>query len=270
MPCDCFCMQQAQQRELTVQHVKQTEKELGHQLKLQREQYEAAIQRHLAFIDQVVISHPNSGASEAGGGGGCALPGCPMPFLRPAQLINDKKVLSEKCEAVVAELKQVDQKYGKKLTQMQEQHELVREQGQRGTGRGDVPWPELGAFAQMWSLPGAVRSLPPQWGSVILGSLSLCTESPCHLHASPGSPGGSCPPLPRTRSVVLSKGQSPLPGALLGQTHTSLWDGAVTGGLTSAELTADTGTNRGTCPCGQILLSWTTSSPFEERGWSWS
>ncbi|KAM9258174.1 LOW QUALITY PROTEIN: centrosomal protein of 131 kDa [Cariama cristata] len=82
----------AQQRDLTVRHVKQTEKELGHQLKLQREQYEAAIQRHLAFIDQ---------------------------------LIDDKKVLSEKCEAVVAELKQVDQKYSKKITQMQEQHELV-------------------------------------------------------------------------------------------------------------------------------------------------
>ncbi|XP_064006783.1 centrosomal protein of 131 kDa isoform X3 [Pogoniulus pusillus] len=81
----------AQQRELTVRHIKQTEKELGHQLKLQREQYEAAIQRHLAFIDQ---------------------------------LIDDKKVLSEKCEAVIAELKQVDQKYGKKITQMQEQHEL--------------------------------------------------------------------------------------------------------------------------------------------------
>ncbi|XP_054249719.1 centrosomal protein of 131 kDa [Indicator indicator] len=82
----------AQQRDLTVRHIKQTEKELGHQLKLQREQYEAAIQRHLSFIDQ---------------------------------LIDDKKVLSEKCEAVVAELKQVDQKYGKKITQMQEQHELV-------------------------------------------------------------------------------------------------------------------------------------------------
>ncbi|XP_069728579.1 centrosomal protein of 131 kDa isoform X7 [Phaenicophaeus curvirostris] len=44
----------AQQRELTVRHVKQTEEELGHQLKLQREQYEAAIQRHLAFIDQEI------------------------------------------------------------------------------------------------------------------------------------------------------------------------------------------------------------------------
>lgn len=48
-------IQKAQQRELTVQHVKQTEKELGHQLRLQREQYEAAIQRHLAFIDQVIL-----------------------------------------------------------------------------------------------------------------------------------------------------------------------------------------------------------------------
>ncbi|XP_043353494.1 centrosomal protein of 131 kDa isoform X2 [Dermochelys coriacea] len=80
----------AQQRELTVRHVEETEKELSHQLQLQREQYEAAIQRHLAFIDQ---------------------------------LIDDKKVLSEKCEAVVAELKQVDQKYTKKISQMQEQHE---------------------------------------------------------------------------------------------------------------------------------------------------
>lgn len=47
------CSPQTQQRELTDRHVKQTEKELGHQLRLQREQYEAAIQRHLAFIDQV-------------------------------------------------------------------------------------------------------------------------------------------------------------------------------------------------------------------------
>ncbi|NWI59048.1 CP131 protein, partial [Calyptomena viridis] len=106
-----------QQRELTDRHIKQTEKELGHQLSLQREQYEAAIQRHLAFIDQV-IPHP----------------GFPRQRLRwlhlltpcppPAQLLDDKKVLSEKCEAVVVELKQVDHKYGQKITQMQEQHEL--------------------------------------------------------------------------------------------------------------------------------------------------
>ncbi|XP_061866728.1 centrosomal protein of 131 kDa isoform X3 [Colius striatus] len=42
----------AQQREMTTRHIKQTEEELGQQLRLQREQYEAALQRHLAFIDQ--------------------------------------------------------------------------------------------------------------------------------------------------------------------------------------------------------------------------
>nr|XP_033817590.1 centrosomal protein of 131 kDa isoform X2 [Geotrypetes seraphini] len=83
----------AQQRELTVRHMKETEKELNQQWKHQREEYEATIQRHLSFIDQ---------------------------------LIDDKKLLSEKCESVVAELKQVDQKYSKKITQMQEQHELIK------------------------------------------------------------------------------------------------------------------------------------------------
>ncbi|XP_033963539.1 centrosomal protein of 131 kDa isoform X1 [Pseudochaenichthys georgianus] len=82
----------AQQRELTVRHVKETEKELNRNLQLQKEQYEATIERHLTFIDQ---------------------------------LINDKKSLSERCEGVVGELKQVDQKYTKKIAQMQEQHEMV-------------------------------------------------------------------------------------------------------------------------------------------------
>nr|XP_023672757.1 centrosomal protein of 131 kDa [Paramormyrops kingsleyae] len=82
----------AQQRELTARHVKETEKELKRNFQLQKEQYESTIQRHLAFIDQ---------------------------------LIDDKKALNERCETVVAELKQVDQKYTKKIAQMQEQHDLV-------------------------------------------------------------------------------------------------------------------------------------------------
>ncbi|KAM9772699.1 centrosomal protein of 131 kDa isoform 5-T6 [Syngnathus typhle] len=81
----------AQQRELTVQHVKETEKELSRNLQLQRDQYEATVQRHLTFIDQ---------------------------------LIADKKALSERCENVIAELKLVDHKYTKKISQMQEQHEM--------------------------------------------------------------------------------------------------------------------------------------------------
>uniref|UniRef100_A0A3Q2YDB0 Centrosomal protein 131 n=1 Tax=Hippocampus comes TaxID=109280 RepID=A0A3Q2YDB0_HIPCM len=82
----------AQQRELTVQHVKETEKELSRNLQLQRDQYEATVQRHLTFIDQ---------------------------------LIGDKKALSERCEGAIAELKLVDHKYTKKISQMQEQHEMV-------------------------------------------------------------------------------------------------------------------------------------------------
>nr|XP_031325176.1 centrosomal protein of 131 kDa isoform X9 [Camelus dromedarius] len=81
----------AQQRDLTVRRVKETEKELGRQLRQQREHYEATIQRHLSFIDQ---------------------------------LIEDKKALGEKCEALVAELKQGDQRRKDREAQMQEQHEL--------------------------------------------------------------------------------------------------------------------------------------------------
>lgn len=41
------------------------------------------------------------------------------------QLISDKKALSERCEGVVTELKQVDLKYTQKIAQMQQQHEMV-------------------------------------------------------------------------------------------------------------------------------------------------
>ncbi|XP_039082475.1 centrosomal protein of 131 kDa isoform X2 [Hyaena hyaena] len=80
-----------QQRDLTVRRVKETEKELGRQLRQQRDHYEATIQRHLSFIDQ---------------------------------LIEDKKALAERCEAVVVELKQGDQRRRDREAQVQEQHEL--------------------------------------------------------------------------------------------------------------------------------------------------
>ena len=44
----------AQQRELTVRHAKETEREMTHRLHLQKDEYEAAIQRHLSFIDQLI------------------------------------------------------------------------------------------------------------------------------------------------------------------------------------------------------------------------
>ncbi|XP_057572702.1 centrosomal protein of 131 kDa isoform X4 [Hippopotamus amphibius kiboko] len=81
----------AQQRDLTIRRVKETEKELGRQLRQQKEHYEATIQRHLSFIDQ---------------------------------LIEDKKALGEKCEVLVAELKQGDQRRKDREAEMQEQHQL--------------------------------------------------------------------------------------------------------------------------------------------------
>lgn len=59
---------QMQQRDLTVRRVKETEKELGRQLRQQRDHYEATIQRHLSFIDQV--PPPGKGAPAAGEGTG--------------------------------------------------------------------------------------------------------------------------------------------------------------------------------------------------------
>ncbi|XP_064126643.1 centrosomal protein of 131 kDa isoform X2 [Loxodonta africana] len=81
----------AQQRALTARQVKEAEKELSRQLRQQQEHYEATIRRHLAFIDQ---------------------------------LIEDKKALGEKCEAVVAKLRQGDHRWKERAAQMQTQHEL--------------------------------------------------------------------------------------------------------------------------------------------------
>ncbi|XP_054986933.1 centrosomal protein of 131 kDa isoform X2 [Sorex araneus] len=81
----------AQQRDLAERRVKETERELGRQLRQQQEHYEATIQRHLCFIDQ---------------------------------LIEDKKVLTEKCEAVVTELRSGEQRHREQEARTQEQHRL--------------------------------------------------------------------------------------------------------------------------------------------------
>lgn len=61
------------------------DKEHKQQLSMQREEYESTIQRHLSFIDQ---------------------------------LIDDKKVLTQRCEELVSKLKDIDQKYSTKIKQM--------------------------------------------------------------------------------------------------------------------------------------------------------
>lgn len=48
---------QNQQRELTVRHARETEKEMNKRLDVQKDEYEEAIKRHLSFIDQVRKKH---------------------------------------------------------------------------------------------------------------------------------------------------------------------------------------------------------------------
>lgn len=80
-----------QQRELTVRHAREAEREMNKRLDAQKEEYEEAIKRHLGFIDQ---------------------------------LIDDKKGMSEKCEKLVIELKTVDKKYQDKIKSLEERHSL--------------------------------------------------------------------------------------------------------------------------------------------------
>lgn len=91
---------------------------LDKELKLQKEQYETTIFGHLSFIDQVGV--------DEGGTFLFFLCLSNLSCLPADQLINDKKVLTERCEGVLAELKQVDQMYSKKISQMEEQNEMVR------------------------------------------------------------------------------------------------------------------------------------------------
>lgn len=78
----------AQQRELTIYHAKEVQKESQKRLELQKEEYETTIQRHQCFIDQ---------------------------------LIDDKKKLNDKCEQLLKELKDLDSKSKSKITTMEDQ-----------------------------------------------------------------------------------------------------------------------------------------------------
>ena len=67
--------------------MKEMDKEHKQQLSIQKHDYEATIQRHLSFIDQ---------------------------------LIDDKKTLSKRCEDLVGKLKETDSKYSGKIKLMEE------------------------------------------------------------------------------------------------------------------------------------------------------
>jgi len=66
----------SQQRELTVYHAKEMEKEGQKRLELQREEYESAVQRHQCFIDQVSGREEEEPCSQTTHGF-CTSPGLP-------------------------------------------------------------------------------------------------------------------------------------------------------------------------------------------------
>jgi len=81
----------AEQKLSMVEQNKLQEADLQRKLKMQKQQYEATIQRHLTFIDQ---------------------------------LIDDKKVLNSKCEGFVKELKTIDDKYQRKIKHLNDSHKV--------------------------------------------------------------------------------------------------------------------------------------------------
>lgn len=78
-----------QQRELTVRHAKETDKEMKEHLEIQKNKYEKTIEGHLLFINQ---------------------------------LIDEKENLSKNCEKLVNDLKQNDKKYKDQLKSITDKH----------------------------------------------------------------------------------------------------------------------------------------------------
>lgn len=68
------------------------------------------------------------------GGSGLSQVGERHPHSYPLQLIDDKKLLGEKCEAMVAEIRRAEQRHREQATQVQEQHQLVRAAWGKGEG----------------------------------------------------------------------------------------------------------------------------------------
>ncbi|XP_020895169.1 centrosomal protein of 131 kDa isoform X2 [Exaiptasia diaphana] len=80
-----------QQRDFTLRQSKEADKDAQQRLAIQKQEYEATIQRHLTFIDQ---------------------------------LIDDKKILGERCEELLGKLKTVDKKFTDKIKLLEENHEV--------------------------------------------------------------------------------------------------------------------------------------------------
>lgn len=124
---------------------------------------------------------------QVGGHTGGASPG---RTSRPMQLIEDKKSLGEKCAAVVAELKQGEQRRQEREAQMREQHALVSGRGARlpTTPPSLCPASEpvtgrvlggCGAGATAWAVRGAGFPAPaaPADARLLAGRRSRSSKS---------------------------------------------------------------------------------------------
>ena len=97
----------SRQRELMERHAHALEGEGRRRLQLQRKELEEIIQRHQGFIDQVGgVTHVVGGAL--------------FPVFCPAQLIEDKRVLGERCEQLVKQLRELGRQSGTRITAMEE------------------------------------------------------------------------------------------------------------------------------------------------------
>ena len=105
-------------------HAKEHEKESERRLGLQKQEYESTIKRHLSFIDQVCLPvcvcvracvHVCVRMSVS-----MYSPTIACTYMYLVQLIDDKKVLSEKCEKLVKEVKELDKKCSQKVKTLEE------------------------------------------------------------------------------------------------------------------------------------------------------
>ncbi|CAG7824226.1 unnamed protein product [Allacma fusca] len=77
------------QRELNMRHIKNSERDLKKRLKLQQEEFELALTRHQAFVDQI---------------------------------ISEKRCLQDKCEKILRDLKDTELKHQDQIKSLQDKH----------------------------------------------------------------------------------------------------------------------------------------------------
>lgn len=139
------------------------------------------------------------------GGSGLSQVGERHPHSYPLQLIDDKKLLGEKCEAMVAEIRRAEQRHREQTTQVQEQHQLVRAAWGKGQGTRERRRAPLSSFSV--EDPVGILSCDGRYKCTLLQAprhptLLLCAQALQHLWVGLGSIHPPCPiSMPKADSV---------------------------------------------------------------------